>query len=238
MFILRINNKNIILIWLIIFFACSLPIVKRRRLPEIYSLPQLIPLNSDERTMIDSTFIQSGDRGEIAKYPRNWYKFKVHPLLKKIFPTTHFYRFYSGTTLPETPYTMAYQSSKFYNLPLGFNYLLFENKLNVTEKNKIELAKVFAVIAFMDDPYIRYWEGEKYKISECKEITFLEEKSINMRVGSAGIYNAFVKVKIDEEIQEWYFRTGYGGQFWGIDVGYPKTKQFYLKYRPTPAENK
>ena len=202
----RINNKNIILIWLIIFFACSLPIVKRRRPQDIYSLPQLIPLNSDERMMIDSTFIQSGDRDEIAKYQRRWDKFESHPLLIKVFPKTKFYKLYSAYTDPSTSYIFSFYNGQFNVMPVGFNHLLLDNGLEVTDKNIIELAKAFVVIAFMDNPYIRYWEGEQYIISAVKEITFLEGKRIKEGYRSLHIeFDAEIKCRINDEIQTWKF---------------------------------
>ncbi len=235
----NIKNSNLALIGLIILFAFSLIMAGGRKPPEMYSQLGLTPLSPEEKQIIDNAYLQSGDRGEIAKYQRYWYKFEVHTLLKKVFPAVQFYKLNSGITVPETPYITGYRNGKFYNLPSGFNRLLLDNNLEVNDKNIIELAKAFVVIALMDNPSIDYsqpnWEDN---LDKLPEITFLEGKRIKKRVGSAGIYNAFVKVKIGDEIQEWYFRTGYGGQFWEVAVGYPATKEFYHKYHPLPAEKK
>ncbi len=227
----KINNKKIAFIGLVVLFACSFPIVRGRRQPEIYSLPQLIPLNSDERMMIDSTFIQSGDRGEIAKYQRRWDKFESHPLLTKIFPKTKIYKLYSAYTDPSTSYIFSFYNGQFNTMPAGFNRLLLDCGLEVTDKNLIELAKTFVVIAFMFDPHIMYWEGEQYIISAVKEISFLEGKSSVDKKKVPSIYRVHLKVMVNKEIQIYDFNVQNGQIQWAAMKveGKTVTKYFDLK---------
>ncbi len=169
------------------------------------------------------------------------------PLLKNLFPRFHFYKGLTGT-LPPYPYLMAVGGNKKYSMPSGFNHLLLESGLEVTERNIIELAKAFVILAVGSEPVFGNLEwgqaarrrprpSPKDELLSFPQITFLEGRRIKKRIAD-DVYNAFLKIKVGEEIQEWYFRTGYGGQFWGVSVGYPASGRFLLKYHPLPAEKK
>jgi len=66
--------------------------------------------------------------------------------LARIFPTARFYRGHNFNS-PPYPYLMAIEGNRRYPMPYGFNHLLMDNGLKVTDKNIIELAKAFVTVA-------------------------------------------------------------------------------------------
>lgn len=113
-------------------------------------------------------------------------------VLTEVFPTARFYRghdFYS----PPHPYLMAIEGNKRYPMPYGFNHLLIDNGLKVTDKNIIELAKAFVTVAI----------GEGFP-----KVTFLQATRTK-QVISGRPYNVRLEIQTDEQTEEWFFSLSY-----------------------------
>ncbi|MDH5684368.1 MAG: hypothetical protein OEZ20_07885 [candidate division WOR-3 bacterium] len=235
----KIKTQKLALIGLIILFAVTLVMAGGGKPPEMYSQLGLTPLSPEEKQIIDNAYLQSGDRGEIAKYQRYWYKFEVHTLLKRVFPAVQFYQLNSGITVPETPYIMGYRNGKFYNLPSSFNRLLLDNNLEVNDKNIIELAKAFVVIALMDNPPIDYsqpnWEDN---LDKLPEVIFLEGKRSVDKKQKPPIYWVHIETEVNKQKQEWDFRIREGLFQWGTRRNEGETSIKYYDFVIPKKEGK
>ncbi|MBM3331517.1 hypothetical protein FJY68_06650 [candidate division WOR-3 bacterium] len=88
---------------------------------------------------------------------------------------------------------MAIEGNKRYPMPYGFNHLLIDNGLKVTDKNIIELAKAFVTVAI----------GEGFP-----RVTFLQATRTK-QVISGTPYSARLEVQTDEQTEEWFFSLSY-----------------------------
>ncbi|MEO0101309.1 MAG: hypothetical protein ABIK84_02795, partial [candidate division WOR-3 bacterium] len=158
------NHKKVGLVWLIILFAVSMVMAGGRKPPEIYPATKITELTPEEMRIIDSAYLQSVKKvPSQEESPRLWYRFETHPLLAKVFPQVKFYYLFSGMACPPFSHFKGEFKGNFYSLPGGFNRLLLDNGLEVNEKNIIELAKAFVVIAsaelrFSDVPIPKLFE--------------------------------------------------------------------------------
>jgi len=106
-------------------------------------------------------------------------------------------RFYQGLNFrqPPGPYMMAIAGGKGYGMPNGFNRLLVDNGLKVTDENVIELAEAFVVVALGE------W-GLSYP-----QIDFLEAKKSKLKPDVWTIDAAVLKVRVGEHTEEWHFNV-------------------------------
>jgi hypothetical protein len=112
--------------------------------------------------------------------------------LARIFPTARFYRGHNFNS-PPYPYLMAIEGNKCYGMPHGFNRLLIDNGLKVTDKNIIELAKAFVTVAI----------GEGFP-----KVTFLQATRTK-QVISGTPYSVRLEIQTDEQTEEWFFSLSY-----------------------------
>lgn len=211
------------LIGLIILFAFSLVWAWGRKPPERHLSNKIISLSSEELKTVDEAYVKSVKKiPNEVQYGRSWYKFETHPLLVKIFPQVKFYLLFSSVSMPQSSYFKAEYKRKFYSLPFEFNRLLIDNGLEVNNKNIIELAKAFVVIASAE---LRFAYVPIPKLAETVEreeytrglpqITFLEGKRIKEydKYWAAEMV-AQIKCKIgDGDVQTWKFSRPRDGQF-------------------------
>jgi hypothetical protein len=111
--------------------------------------------------------------------------------LEHMFPAARFYEgFY--IMLPATPYLMAVVGDRRYMMPAEFNRLLLDNGLQVTDKNIVELAEAFVVLA------VGY---------QGAQITFLDGKTLAEHDGrSESTADVEIRCRIDTgEVQTWRF---------------------------------
>ncbi len=194
-----------------------------RRLVEVY--PEVIaPIAADWQKAIDEAFlravsdetariVQEGPKAEeehysllqLVRMPRAWGRYEPHPLLSRLFPAVTFYNLLSAQTIPETRYLKGYANGKFYDLPGEFNRMLLDQGQEMNDRNILDLAKAFVVIALMD------------QYGKAPQITFLEERRVRERISGIS-YEAKLTVKINDQIEEWYFDMSYG-QFGVISRG-------------------
>lgn len=111
-------------------------------------------------------------------------------LLQKVFPNAHFYQLWKLDIRPHYPYLIAIIGNKLYQMPYRFNHLLLGHNSEVNNKNIIELAKVFVIVAL-----------------EGQEVTFLEGKISVDKKKIPPIYRVYLKVRVNNEVQIYGFHV-------------------------------
>lgn len=163
----------------------------------------------------------------------------INPFLKQIFPKASFFKLDRIDINPHFPYLIAVVGDKLYSkMPFHFNRLLSEHGLELNDKSIIELAKAFVVVALKGQE-VTFLTGKKIKNhAEAKKINKAYEKLMLTNFW----YRAYLKIKIGDGIQEWFFGVNpQDVSFFGvIAVGYPSTTtgNLHLKYNIPPGERK
>ncbi|MEO0115053.1 MAG: hypothetical protein ABIK93_06210, partial [candidate division WOR-3 bacterium] len=227
-------------IGLIILFAVSI-VMAGGRIPKIERSSSTMRQLSGKETKelierIPEIFIDALGRAasdfktdEIAKLKQDTNFLKANlklkeletSLLQTVFPNAHFYQLWKLDVRPHYPYLIAIIGNKLYQMPSNFNRLLLEHNLEVNDKNIIELAKAFVIIAL-----------------EGKEITFLEGKRSIDKKKSPPIYRVQLKVRVNDEIQIYGFHIRYGQILWAtMNVeGETDTKYFDFEIIEEPPK--
>jgi hypothetical protein len=123
------------------------------------------------------------------------------PLLRRAFPAA---RFYLGRDLyfkPSGSYLMAIAGGKRYMMPGELNRLLADIGQKVTDKNTVELAEAFVILAVGSE-------------GSFPEITFLSATRTELKADLPTSDAAILKVKTGKETEEWHFSV-LRGQFEG-----------------------
>jgi hypothetical protein len=256
-FLENIKNSKLALIGLIILFAVSLVMANGGS----YHATKITKLTTEEMKAVDGAYLQSvKSLPSEEEFGRSWYKFETHPLLANIFPQVKFYLLFSSVSLPPTSYFKAEFKGKFYSLPADFNHLILDNNLDINEKTIIDIAKTFTVIASgemrftgiplpeMQKTMEGEWDSRGFPkitfITAIKIRNFKEAKNINKSYKKLMVtdfkYRAYLKIKINEEIQEWFFGINPQdtSQFGVVTIGIPSTGRLYLKYGLPPGVRK
>jgi hypothetical protein len=130
--------------------------------------------------------------------------------LKRAFPSARFYRgLYTAPRLPG-PYLFAVADDKPYLMPRGFTRLLSASSLKVADSNAIALAKAFVILAAgSQSAPSRYDSGgpEGEELLDFPHIAFLDSKLADQPGRRSG--DAWLKVDIDGDIQEWEFSRSF-----------------------------
>jgi hypothetical protein len=126
-------------------------------------------------------------------------------VLERAFRTTSFYRAYRYG-VPSIPYMMAIGKDSLLSMPDGFNWLLLEQGTQVSDKNIVELARAFVLLA-VGDQHFR-------PLDAFPSVIFLEAKRITQEIGGISC-EAKLKVRVGEQLEEWYFDCE-RGQFWFV----------------------
>lgn len=236
-FLKNFKNSTLALIGLIVLFAFSLVMANGGEFPISYPEIRVTELSSEENKAIDNSYlktvvdetlriVQKGPKTaeehynflQFVRFWRTWNRFGAHPLLIKIFPAVTFYRVYSSSTLPETPYLKAEANGKYYDLPSGFNRLILDNSLEINDTNIIKLAKAFVVITFAD------------RLGFFPKITFLEGKRSVDKKKTPPIYRVHLKVRVKDEIQIYGFNIQNGQIQWATMNVEGKTSTKYFDF--------
>jgi len=144
--------------------------------------------------------------------------------LEAVLPGVRFYKGMDGSTLPPIPYLMAIAGAKRYLMPGGFNRLLFDNGLEVNDKNVLEMARAFVILA-VGTQHVADPESGGYEETELlsfPQIAFLEATRKDLATGRP-TDAATLKVKIGTQTEEWHFsvlRNQFDGVFRGNDKGF------------------
>lgn len=130
--------------------------------------------------------------------------------LKRVLPGARFYRGLSTAPRLQRPYLFAVADDKSYLMPGGFTRLLSGSSLKVTDSNAIALAKAFVILAAGSQsvpsrPDSVGPAGEE--LLSFPHITFLDSKLADQPGRRSG--DAWLKVGIDGDIQEWEFSRSF-----------------------------
>ena len=126
--------------------------------------------------------------------------------LEQVFPTA---RFYKGLDFrsPPAPYLMAVVGNKRYWLPGQFNQLLLDNGLQVTDRNIIELAKTFVLLAAGSQPVYgnaEFGGPSGDELASFPQVTFVEARRIEeYNAQSTTTWDVEIRCRIDGEVQTW-----------------------------------
>jgi hypothetical protein len=117
--------------------------------------------------------------------------------LKRAFPAV---RFYLGHDfwLPPNPYLMTISEEKCHGVPEGYNRLLFDNGMKVTDRNTLALAQALTVLTV---------EGE---YGSVPQITFRDAQRIDTVIGGI-TWNARLNVEFGERVELWHFARWHDG---------------------------
>ncbi len=127
--------------------------------------------------------------------------------LEKVFPATRFYKGREFNSLPPFPYLMAVAGNKRYWMPGHFNQLLLDNGLQVTDKNIIELAKTFVLLAAGSEPVYgdaEFGGASGDELASFPQVTFVEARRIEeYNAQSTFTWDVEIRCRIDGEVQTW-----------------------------------
>jgi hypothetical protein len=154
-------------------------------------------------------------------------------LLERLFPGSSFYRVYDYDYEPEFPYLVATSGDKLLRMPDGFNRLLHEHGMRVTDKNVMELAEAFALLA-MGNAQIYVEPNPPARLDTFPPVTFLGAKRTKFRYGGT-FYETELKLRIGGQDEVWYFDV-WRGQFGSVVRQNTKGQTIHF-YVPIPVES-
>jgi len=154
-------------------------------------------------------------------------------LLARLFPGSSFYRVYNYDYDPEFPYLVATSGDKLLKMPNGFNRLLHEHGMRVTDKNVMEMAEAFALLA-MGNAQIYVEPNPPARLDTFPPVTFLGAKRTKLRYGGTS-YETELKVRVGGQDEEWYFEV-WRGQFGSVVRENTKGQTIHF-YVPIPVES-
>ena len=119
-------------------------------------------------------------------------------LLERLFPRTAFYRALYHRGRPDSPYLTSVTDTSLLPLPGGFNRLLQAYNMEVTDDNKVELAKALVIMAIGDG------NENAVGLDTFPPVAFMGADVTEHRIGPA-IYSVQLEVKIGEHREVWHF---------------------------------
>ncbi|MCX7837756.1 MAG: hypothetical protein N2323_07435, partial [candidate division WOR-3 bacterium] len=166
----------------------------------------------------DNIFVKGDTEEVIELFPFS--KVEGVDLLQRLLPNVNFYK---GINLVAMyPYFIAISGTNKYKMPQDFNRLILDNGLEVTDKNILELAKMFVILAVGSEPVFlkggEWGEWRKRRPSltiedellSFPQITFLEGRRSIDKKKTLPVYRAFLKVKVGDQTQIYSFRIRRG----------------------------
>jgi hypothetical protein len=128
--------------------------------------------------------------------------------LEQVFPNARFYKGLDFSS-PPSPYLMAVAGNKRYWMPGQFNQLLLDNGLQVTDRNIIELAKTFVLLAAGSQPVYgnaEFGGPSGDELASFPQVTFVEARRIEeYNAQSTTTWDVEIRCRIDDEVQTWKF---------------------------------
>jgi len=189
------RSARVALIGLLVVAAISVAAGSGRK-PALENATVSIRMLTDaEAAQLSQRFpeLKLGRRGEIGQF-RN-------EAIERAFPTTVFYRAYNLSIRPPVPRMIAVSDDNQLPMPEGLNHLLAQYSMSVNDDNIIELAKTFVLLA-VGDQHFR-------PLDSFPPLAFLEAKRIKQKIRGTS-YEAKLKVRVGERVEEWYFDSEYG----------------------------
>jgi hypothetical protein len=130
-------------------------------------------------------------------------------LLERLFPRTAFYRAVLPNRGVIPAYLTAISDSGPITMPDGFNRLLGMYNTEVNDKNKVEMAKAFVLMAIGDEPNYNPETNYPTGLDSFPPVTFVDADVTEHRINYFP-YGVELKVKIDEHLEVWHFAIAMG----------------------------
>jgi hypothetical protein len=157
------------------------------------------------------------------------------PRLERAFPNARFYKGL-GFSKPPYPYLMAIAGDQRYIMPAGFNQLLLDNGQRVTDRNVLELAKAFVVLAAAEKPVPSPFSGDPDNIDSVPSVTFVDAARTRSRTGDTTFHDAKLEVRVGERVAVWRLSASIRpGQF--DFVSWRAANGDYMDYLPVIVES-
>jgi len=197
----RSRNVGVALMGLLVVAAISVAAGSGRKPVMGKSASSVRMLTKAEAAEVSQRFPKLGPQPEgIARLGSD--------LLERLFPGSSFYRAYDYGTDPEFPYLVATSGDKLLKMPNGFNRLLHEHGLRVTDKNVMEMAEAFALLV-MANAEIYVEPNPPARLDTFPPVTFLGAKRTTLRYGGTS-YETELKLRIGGQDEVWYFSVSHG----------------------------
>jgi hypothetical protein len=145
------------------------------------------------------------------------------PVLKRVLPAARFYRAHDFTTARH-PYLIAISKKRNHWMPEGFNRLLSDNGMKVSDGNTLALAQALTILTV---------EGE---YGSVPQITFRDAQRIDTAIGGI-TRNARLNVESGERVELWHFarwHDGFGVVSRGTEEGKLIKQYDLLQVEPSP----
>jgi hypothetical protein len=166
------------------------------------------------RMLTDAEVTQVGQRFPELRVQPGGISQVSNELLEHLFPRTSFYKTFDRGGRPPFPYLIAISGDKLLSQPSGFNWLLAERDMEVTDKNIIELAKAFVVLAVGNEPITNPTTGDPDGLDSLPQITFKEATRTKLRANLPTDDAIVLRVTVGSQMEEWHFGV-LRGQFEG-----------------------
>ena len=226
----RSTNVGVALVGLLVFAAISVAAGSGRKPAEGVDV-SVRRLSTSEMMDILQKFPEMvpsylGDQRNDTGLLKLLYPFKevTSAPVERVFPGVRFYQGLdrSRSCGAEYPYMLAIAGDKRYGMTNGFNRLLLDNGLEVTDKNIVELAKAFVITAIGSEHY------------SYPEVTFLDAARTKLDAERTTTDAARLRVKIGAQAEEWHFSVLWN-QFDGVSSS--NDKGLIKDYLPTMVES-
>lgn len=147
--------------------------------------------------------------------------------LKEAFPGVRFYRGLSARIPrhapfgehPPEPYLMAVTDDTFFLMPFEFNRLLFAAGRRLNNSSIAAMARAYVLLYVIDNA-----ARDTANSSDIPPITILDTKRTRERLVLPCTSEVYVKVKVGEEVQEWYLEN-WRGQFRSVVMKNPHLEE-------------
>jgi hypothetical protein len=147
------------------------------------------------------------------------------PVLKRVLPAARFYRAHDFTTARH-PYLMAISKKRNHWMPEGFNRLLSDNGMKVTDKNMLALATALTILTV---------EGE---YGPHPQITIRDAMRMDTAIGGIK-WGDRLNVSFGERVEVWHFarwNSGFGVVSRGTEEGKLIKQYDSLQVEPSPKQ--
>jgi hypothetical protein len=214
------GKAGLVLAGLLALFACSSPSQRTAQETKAAALESTSQAPAEQ--VLDTLF----HFAKLSRYADNGReldsivesRFRLLPIaspgLREAFPRVRFYqcsrvRSRQRDVWDELHYgrrMIAATGDTFYEIPLEFNRLLFATGQLLTDSNIVMVAKAYVVFAAIIS--LNRYDADPLAIPP---ITTLDATRLDrVKVDSSGPHDAYVKIRIGDEVQEYYIEERYG----------------------------
>ena len=163
----------------------------------LHKFPEMVPSDMASKANDTSYLTSVFDFSEVTAAP-----------LERDFPAVRFYKcLNTESPFARSPYLIAVVGNRRSTLPGGYGQLLYDCGLKATERNMIELARVFVLLAagfhtvYLDDERGREVDG----ITFFPPVAFMDAQRVSKTLDGT-TFDAMLKVRVGKKVEEWYFQ--------------------------------